>query len=367
MDHERVRTLLSLYVEGDLAGEEREEVESHLSQCEECAREVRSLERMHETLGGLAEVEAPLGFRDAVWRKIDAEPGWRRWLRRLVLLTPQRLPIEGLAAASALVLIVAVSYLVSTHLMRGRRPEEAVLLTGRGALEEEVGRETVEEKKGVAGEREEDAERARPAAERAQAPTGGARPGAKGAELEVLGGEPAAGAESRISSLDRREAAEGEEDRLSARSLTEFDKMNAAEGGEAVFAAAVPAEPVYQDEPGLLVEAPGAVRTPEGGAVIELEGLGAGQRQLVTLRIRLGVDGSVLDAKAVGSRFLPQGGQGDPAIDSLVVDAVCGWKFNPILVDGEPAQVETTLVVPVSGPGPERAGEPGEEEAESRP
>lgn len=335
MNHERVHTLLSLYVEGDLTGEEREEVEAHLSQCEECAREVRSLRRMRKALGGLAEVDVPLGFRDAVWRTIDAEPAWRTWLRRIVLLPPRRFPIEGLAAASALVLIVAVSYLVSTRLSELRRPEDAILLTGTGALDEEAGREAVGEK--------------------------------KGAEPEAKGGEPAAEAGSRISAPDRRVAVEGEEDRASVRSLTEFDKMNAAETGEATFAAAPPAEPVREDEPGLLVEAPGTVRTPEGGAVIELDRLGAGETQLVILRVKLGVDGSVLDAKVVDSRFLAPGGEADPMIDSLVVDAVCSWRFNPILVDGEPAQVETTLVVPVSGPGLEKAGEPGEGDAESTP
>ncbi len=60
---ERIRQeLLSAYIDGELSSEERELVEAHLSECEECARDLRTLRRTVELLGELPTLRVPRSF-----------------------------------------------------------------------------------------------------------------------------------------------------------------------------------------------------------------------------------------------------------------------------------------------------------------
>ncbi|KPL11517.1 hypothetical protein AMJ71_00495 [candidate division TA06 bacterium SM1_40] len=344
-DHDRMRRLLPAYVEGDLAEEEREQVSQHLSECSECAAEARSMERVRDALRGLEQVDVPLGFGDAVWRKIEREPVWRTWLRRVFIFAPQRMPMKGLATASALVLIVALTYLVSTRLQERGVPSDAVLMSDAGPVEEEPARGVLTDKKESVGTESlaegevdmqslEDEEASLAYHERAT-PASGAREEEMRPDLSTLD-----------RAAERGEGVRAPEPATSEKMvLAERDEAEAVED----FMGAASQQAVDELRPGAVLEAPGAILMPSGGARVELNWLPAGERQVVFLRVHLDVDGSVLDVEMERP--------GDVEVDSTVLDIVHSWKFAPIVVDGRAQKVWVTVPVAVSEPMEESSEE----------
>ncbi|GEM_PF-3188550 len=95
MGHEQRLEQLSRYVDGDLSPSEKEEMASHLSSCDACARTWRLWTDARDRLSPLQQATLGPGFRAQVMTAIDraegaAEPRltWAPWL--------------GLAATAAL-------------------------------------------------------------------------------------------------------------------------------------------------------------------------------------------------------------------------------------------------------------------------
>lgn len=59
---------LDAFVDGDLAGDEREAVETHCAGCNECARELEAAHRIRDELRALGPLEAPRGVVEAAAR-----------------------------------------------------------------------------------------------------------------------------------------------------------------------------------------------------------------------------------------------------------------------------------------------------------
>lgn len=107
MNHARARSLLSAYLERDLAAAERSAFDAHLLVCGECTRELDELSETVALLRGLPSPEPPPYLATRVMARIaagEAEPsGLRRWLAPLLgpaLAAP-------LAAAAAAVAVFA--------------------------------------------------------------------------------------------------------------------------------------------------------------------------------------------------------------------------------------------------------------------
>ena len=88
---EEFAPLLSAFVDGELAEEERAEVLAHVSECEECGRLLGELTALHAALGELEEEDVPTGFTESVMAAVRAEKAaakpqakkrsvWRRWM-----------------------------------------------------------------------------------------------------------------------------------------------------------------------------------------------------------------------------------------------------------------------------------------------
>ena len=76
MNCQETLLLLQAYLDGELEGEDRRAVASHLQACSACRRECAA---QHEVLGGLTqalaeETQAPAGLRAAVLQQVAAEP-----------------------------------------------------------------------------------------------------------------------------------------------------------------------------------------------------------------------------------------------------------------------------------------------------
>jgi anti-sigma factor RsiW len=94
------------YVEGELAGDRRAEVEAHLASCAHCAERIASVDAGRTALRAAQPLELPAARRQAVLRALPAQPragGGIPWLspkRALAVLVPVA------AVAAAVVAIV---------------------------------------------------------------------------------------------------------------------------------------------------------------------------------------------------------------------------------------------------------------------
>lgn len=134
---EDIRERLLAHHEGDLAAEERRQVEAHLATCANCTREAGLIREALGRVQALPVPEPAAGFWEdfeaTVRRRIAAEPPprpapWARvaaWLGRS--LRQRRIP--ALAAATALGLLLAIG-LVRTHRApRDLPPVEALMVS----------------------------------------------------------------------------------------------------------------------------------------------------------------------------------------------------------------------------------------------
>jgi len=64
------RKLISSYIDGELNKDKRRLLESHLSGCSECARELEELQKIHMLLAGAEPFKAPRGFSTRVLANI---------------------------------------------------------------------------------------------------------------------------------------------------------------------------------------------------------------------------------------------------------------------------------------------------------
>jgi len=124
-EHERIVTLLSAYLDGELKVEEQRRVEGHLAQCDTCAEELRTLKY---TKALSIEAPPPRIPRSFVIRRADLEVPAGGTSRRLLGLSP-KLAYAYMRGATALV-AVAFAVLVAGDLMRsfstgGRQPAMA--------------------------------------------------------------------------------------------------------------------------------------------------------------------------------------------------------------------------------------------------
>lgn len=108
MSHSKLRARLNDYVDRELPGTQRAEVSAHLKQCEECAAEVRELDRAVALLRRLPEPELPPGFADAVCDRIRAGESEPRWLRGLRACFQPALTVTATAAVAGLAVFAVV-------------------------------------------------------------------------------------------------------------------------------------------------------------------------------------------------------------------------------------------------------------------
>ena len=129
MNYHETRDWLSPYVDEALSVDERARIDAHLQDCSECRGE---LDRFRQTLTLLHRLDpprAPVGFVDRVLAQARPLPWYRRWLARVFLPLPVKLPIE--AAALVMLSIGAVYLFQRTPELRQAAREETPQATVR--------------------------------------------------------------------------------------------------------------------------------------------------------------------------------------------------------------------------------------------
>lgn len=80
MNHEKIKTLIAAYVDGELENGDKKTVEAHLEGCAECRRELEELTRLEEVLKKM-ELKKPSQdtwglYWSSVYNKMERRIGW---------------------------------------------------------------------------------------------------------------------------------------------------------------------------------------------------------------------------------------------------------------------------------------------------
>ena len=108
MTCERVRPLISAYIDGDVTTAERQRVLSHVRGCPECAALLADYRQTRGRLRSLSPVEPPSRLKREVWERIEAAPT-QRWSWSVIARS-----LAGVATAAAAALLVAVPLSLSS-------------------------------------------------------------------------------------------------------------------------------------------------------------------------------------------------------------------------------------------------------------
>ena len=80
MDHEKLKELVSSYLDGELTQEEREMVERHLEECAECRLSVRATDDLGEVMAKMKLKEPPKEvwkvYTESVYNRLERGIGW---------------------------------------------------------------------------------------------------------------------------------------------------------------------------------------------------------------------------------------------------------------------------------------------------
>lgn len=104
MDHQGAAELFSDYVDGELAGSPRSELESHLAVCIQCRTELAEFRKAVGGLGRLKHAPAPEGFLPQIQRQIFERSRGRFFAKRWKLFG--RIPFEWVSLAMIVAMLV---------------------------------------------------------------------------------------------------------------------------------------------------------------------------------------------------------------------------------------------------------------------
>ncbi len=105
MDHNAIRHKLSDYIDGQIAGAEKEEMETHLRTCEKCSEALRELNKTVEHLKRIEEVDPPAWMRQKIMAKVrDEAERSRSIFDRIADALLIKLPVKAVAVVFLAVL-----------------------------------------------------------------------------------------------------------------------------------------------------------------------------------------------------------------------------------------------------------------------
>jgi len=103
-----IENLLPLYPEGALTDAEKRAVEEHLSSCTICRKELANLEKTHQLVAGLPEVEEPPWFRQKIMAQVRKEAEKKSLARKWFYPLRIRIPLQIMATIVIAVLAVYI-------------------------------------------------------------------------------------------------------------------------------------------------------------------------------------------------------------------------------------------------------------------
>ncbi|MBU8921824.1 MAG: zf-HC2 domain-containing protein [Bacteroidales bacterium] len=125
-DCNKIKPMLSEYIDDVLPEADSARVRSHLEECTECMEMHRSMREIIVHMNDMEQVDPPPGFADRVNERLEQESPLRRVIRGIFHPLHIKVPIEIAGLAAAVVLIVYISGFV------GKQGVEDALPVGTG-------------------------------------------------------------------------------------------------------------------------------------------------------------------------------------------------------------------------------------------
>jgi hypothetical protein len=113
VDCEQIQELLSEYADDQLSPEARGDVEAHVAACKSCAGELASLHDYLQAMHDLRRVPAPADFVDAVNRRLDACPVWRKWVSGILPPFFSGTPLRAAGLIASVLIVILVTHQMS--------------------------------------------------------------------------------------------------------------------------------------------------------------------------------------------------------------------------------------------------------------
>jgi len=110
MNCEKVKGLLSEYVDGVLDPKTKALVDEHLSACKDCQDELASLKALVNELGSLEPVAPPADFLDQLHERMEERSPFSRILRTLFVPMRLKIPLECAGAVAVAILVFSVFF-----------------------------------------------------------------------------------------------------------------------------------------------------------------------------------------------------------------------------------------------------------------
>ena len=80
MNHEEIKKLISAFLDGELSGEQKKQLEGHLSHCEDCRKELEEMSQLEEVLNKMKLKKPSKEIWDVYWssvyNRIERKIGW---------------------------------------------------------------------------------------------------------------------------------------------------------------------------------------------------------------------------------------------------------------------------------------------------
>lgn len=122
MNCDRTRPELGAYLDGELEPEKRAAVEAHVKTCPSCREELGRLRRVSGLVKSLGRERAPEGLLGKVMAGIaEEEPAPREGGMRRILFLRRGLPLAGLSAAAAAILVAMIVFKSENGAVPGER------------------------------------------------------------------------------------------------------------------------------------------------------------------------------------------------------------------------------------------------------
>jgi hypothetical protein len=113
MECNKIKDLLTPYVDGEIAADKKRLVDSHVRDCSSCLSELLFLQRFKRAAAELPRKTAPDGFLEGVHEKLSASPPLIRFIKSLFSFEAMKSPAGAAAILVTAAIIVAVVFNVS--------------------------------------------------------------------------------------------------------------------------------------------------------------------------------------------------------------------------------------------------------------
>jgi anti-sigma factor RsiW len=134
MNCQEAKTLIPIFLDGELDDPDRQRLADHLRTCADCQAEAREIEETWELLGAVKAIEPDPNYSLRFWRSVDAQRPWpaRVWQYvQTVSANPRWLPA---AAAAAIVLLISAIVVFESL----KKPQMPAALTALAEVELEM-------------------------------------------------------------------------------------------------------------------------------------------------------------------------------------------------------------------------------------